>query len=251
MGNDYRTEPVEPSWMIREHAHDHEGGRRHLPPHAYEQPRPPAHPSAEDAASVMGLPAETVTPELLAALTPVLAEIDRLHWEAGQTRHRIAWLEHQADRHSVVPCLSRRAVLREIDHYLTGQGAPSGTLAVIQVCGFEDLRSRHGLPAGEEALRHVGATILGALRAADLVGCLGFSDFAVLLPGTPEAEAGAKLAEICVRIAEPELTWGGESVRLQPSFGLYALQAGDDAERALAAADRARRVSERSEGLAR
>lgn len=241
MSNSYRTEPVDRTWMVQEHAHDHEGGRRHLPPHAYEQHQPKPPPDVEDVASVVGMPADEVSPALLAALTPLLAEIDRLHWQADQAGHRIAWLEHQADRHSVVPCLSRRAVLREIDLYLTGGEPPQGMLAVVQVCGFEDLRTRHGLPAGESALRHVGATIIGALRTSDVVGCLGFSDFAILLPGTPAADAGAKLTEICARMNEPALTWGGERLQLQPSFGLHPLQPGEDAENAVAAADRARR----------
>lgn len=241
MADHYRTQPVDRTWMVQEHAHDHENGRRHLPPHAYEQKQPSPPPSVEDVASVVGLPADQVSLTILAALTPLLAEIDRQHWLADQASHRIVWLEHQADRHSVVPCLSRRAVLREIELYLNGGEDPQGMLAVIQVCGFEDLRNRHGLPAGEAALRHVGATILGALRASDVVGCLGFSDFAILLPGTGGDDAQAKLMEICTRMNEPALTWGGESLRFAPSFGLHPLQRGEDAENAVAAADRARR----------
>ena len=242
MPGDYRTERIDPTLRIREHAGGHDGTpRRHLPPHAYEAPaRPKPHAEAADVASVLGLPAEAVTPQLLAAVVPLLAEIDRLHWVAEQAEHRARWLERQSDRHSVVPCLTRRAFVRELDSFLAG-GDASGTLGLIQVAGVEALRQVHGLAAGEGALRHAGAVVLGALRATDMVGCLGGADFAILLPGTPEDPARIKLESICQRIAEPSYTWMDVRVPLRPFLGLHALNPSDGAEGAIAAADRQRR----------
>lgn len=242
MATDYRTERVEPAFKIQEYTTGHDGPpRRHLPAHAYEQPpRPPAHRSAADVASVLGLPAESITPALLETVTPLLAEIDRLHWAAEQAERRALWLERQSDRHSVVPCLTRRAFVRELDSFLTG-GAAYGTVALIQVAGVEALRQIYGLAAGEGALRHIAATILGALRASDMVGCLGGSDFALLMPGTPEDQAHPKIQSICARIGDPAFTWLGHRVPLTPAFGLRTLAAGDSAEATIAAADLARR----------
>lgn len=236
------AERVEPAFKVQEYAPGHDGPpRRHLPAHAYEQPAAPRpHPSAADVASVLGLPADAVTPALLAAVTPLLAEIDRLHWTADQAERRAHWLERQSDRHSVVPCLTRRAFVRELDSFLTG-GEAHGTVALIQVAGIEALRQIYGLASGEWALRHVAAAIVGALRASDMVGCLGGSDFALLMPGTPEDQARLKVQSICARIADPSFTWLGHRVPLTPAFGLHALVAGDSAEASIAAADLARR----------
>ncbi|MCR6631596.1 MAG: GGDEF domain-containing protein [Magnetospirillum sp.] len=241
MGSDYRTERVDPTRMVQEFPPGHDGQpRRHLPPHAYEHHEPPRHPSAADVASVLGLPADAISPELLAAVVPLLAEIDRLHWAADHAQRRADWLERQSDRHSVVPCLTRRAFVRELETFLAG-GETEGVLALVQVAGIEALRQLYGLAAGEAALRHVAGNILGALRASDMVGCLGGSDFAVLLPGTPEEQARAKMQSICARIADPAFVWLGFSVPLTPAHGLYTLKAGEGAEVALAAADLARR----------
>jgi len=241
MAHDYRTERVEPAWRVQEFAHHgHDGQRRH-PSHAYEKAaQPTPHPTAEDVASVLGLPASAVSPELLDTLVPLLAEIDRLHWHADQAERRVAWLERQADRHSVVPCLTRRALVRELDSFLAG-GDAHGVVALVSVAGIEALRQNQGLVAGEGALRHICANILGALRNTDVVGCLGGSDFAVLLPGADRANAEAKLAEIRSRIVEPNFIWQGQTVPLWPSYGLHVVEAGDGAEQALAAADRDRR----------
>ncbi len=242
MAHDYRTERVEPTWQIQEYAHHgHDGQRRHLPAHAYEQAaRPAPRPSAADVASVLGLPAAAVTPDMLDALEPLLAEIDRLHWRAEQAERRLAWLERQADRHSVVPCLTRRALMRELESFLTG-GEAHGTLAIVQVAGVEALRQLHGLAAGEGAMRHVCANVVGALRNTDMVGCLGGSDFAILLPGADAAHARGKLDEICARTKSPPFTWMGQPIPLMPAYGVTELVAGLGGEQALAAADRDRR----------
>lgn len=242
MASNYRTERVDPVLLVREYAAGHDGPpRRHLPPHAYEAPEPPRHhPQAADVASVLGLSSDEVTPALLEAVSPLLAEIDRLHWAAEQAEHRANWLERQSDRHSVVPCLTRRAFVRELDSFLVA-GDCVGTLALVQVAGVEALRQYYGVAAGEGALRHIAAVILGALRASDMVGCLGGSDFAVLLPGTSEDQARRKLDAICLRMVDPAFTWMGQRIPLKPAFGLRPLVPGDSGERALDAADLARR----------
>ena len=242
MASDYRTERVDPPWRIQEFAHGHDGQqRRHLPAHAYEAPARKEPHSADDVALVLGLPADQVTPAMIAAVSPLLAEIDRLHWLAEQAEHRATWAERQADRHPLVPCLTRRAFVREMNSLL-GAGDAHGTVATLHVDGVEGLRRIHGLAAGDGALRHIAATIVGALRASDVIGCLGGSDFAVLLAGTGEDQAHAKIAKICARIATPAFIWADQPVTLAPSFGLATLVAGDDAEQVLAAADRARRL---------
>lgn len=242
MSSDYRTERVDPSFQVREYASGHDGPpRRHLPPHAYEPPSSPRrHVPAADIASVLGLPADAVTPALLAAVEPLLAEVDRLHWLAEQADHRAQWLERQSDKHSVVPCLTRRAFVRELDSFLAG-GASYGTVALAQVAGVEALRQLFGLAAGEGALRHIAGVILGGLRNSDMVGCLGGSDFAILLPGTSEDQARLKLESICARMVAPPFTWMGQRIPLKPAFGLHAVVPGDSGESAIAAADLARR----------
>jgi GGDEF domain-containing protein len=240
MADEYRTERVHRTMVINEFAHDREPYRRHLPAHAYESKGPAAHPGADDVASVLGLSADTVSPELLAAMVPLLTELDRLRTNAEHWQRREEWMERQADRHSVVPTLNRRAFIREVEAFL-GSGDAHGVLATLQVAGVEALRQLHGLAAGEGALRHIAAHALGTLRATDLVACIGGSDFAILLPGSDENQARSKLSEIVARIKSPPFTWLGQAIPLTPAFGLIRLARGEGAEQALAAADRNRR----------
>ena len=195
--------------------------------------------AVRDVASVLGLPAESLDPALLAALTPLLDEMDALRWQIEQEGRRRALLERAADRHWLLPCYNRRAFLRELNALLAA-GEAEGVLVLIHVGGIEALRLDHGLAAADEALRHVGATILGNLRVSDMVGGLGGGDFAAAMLGRQPDPSG-KPAEIARRVNDPPLAWAGRPVVLPVAFGLAPLVPGRDAEQTLAEADRALR----------
>lgn len=245
MGQDYRTEKVFALSRVNELAREQDPHRHHHPPPhphpPYASEEPAGQHSVADVASVLGLPEGVLTPAVVEAVVGLLGELDRLRWRDEHHERRVVLLEGLADHHSVVPALNRRAFVRELDLFLAG-GEAHGALAMIHVGGVERLRLVHGLAAGEGALRHVCANLLGALRRSDAVGLLGGSDFAVLLPATDGAAARAKLAEVIARINAQPFTWLGQPMVFDISLGVHALAAGEEGgEAALAAADRARR----------
>lgn len=240
MANDYRTAPVANATMVNEFAreHEHPPPRRHA--HAYPQaPEAPEHDVA-DVASVLGLPPDQVTPELLAALGPVLTERDELRHQLRHAARRIDLLSHQAERDCVVPALNRRAFIRDVDAFLTGADG-RGVVVALHIGGIETLRLVHGIAAGEGALRHVCAAALSQLRATDVIALLGGSSFGLLMPDCGEADARARLGEICRIVNNPRFAWMGQPQMLVTLYGVHALNAGDTAEHAIASADARRR----------
>lgn len=232
MAEDYRAPPVyraaaakpmdrhPPDWSSHHHSH--------LPAHAYEPPptRPPQ-PDAATVGKILGLDPGHLTPDLLRALAPVLAQLDALHLRAEQAEHRLAWMERQADLHSLVPCLTRRAFLRELDAFLIGGGR--GVVALVSLTGIESLRRRDGLAAADGALRHAAAALIGSLRASDLIGCLGGGDFALLLAGADADGAGDKVAAIVRRIDNAPFQWDGGDAGLGVAWGIAIHPGGADA----------------------
>jgi len=240
MTDEYRAERVLGVPKATEFPQQHNTSqRRGYLAYAAKHPEPPLQHSIHDVALLLGLDAETLSPTVVAAVLPLLAEIDRQRGLAEQNDRRRAYLEQAADRHSVVPCLNRRAFLRDLDGVLQS-GEAVGTVAVLHVGGVERLCQIHGLAAGEGALRHAAAAIIGAIRASDLLGCLVGSDFGLLLLGTSGLAADDKLEEICGRINAPPYTWAGQPVALSCLFGLATPHPDDSAEGVVAAADRAR-----------
>ena len=242
MANQFRSDPVYSVGHVNEYALDrdsHYSGHRPHPPYPANEPPTTKH-TVADVASILGLPDAAVTPAVLKAVTGLLSELDRLRWLDSQHRRRQAFLEGLGDRDAVVPTLNRRGFLRELEALLsTGHG--SGTLVVLHVGGIEHLRQVQGCAAGDGALRHVSAHLVGALRSSDPVGLMGGSDFALLLSGTELDAAREKVREIMERINQQPFYWQGDVLSFALFSGYHVLQPGEGAEAAVAAADRARR----------
>ncbi len=238
MTSGYRTDPIQPTAIVNEFAHERDTHRRPRDP--YRKAAEAAEPEhgVDDVAVVLGLPADQLDPRVVVAVGRLLGEVERLRWEKTQDDHRIEQLQRLADRHSVVPCLNRRGLVRVVDDYLRGQGG--GVVAVLHVARVELLRMVHGQMAGEGALRHVCAIIVAALRGTDVVGCIGGSDFALLLPGCTPMDARVRLAQICVAVNTPGYEWMGRREVLTTTCGFHVISPGEDAESVLAAADRDR-----------
>jgi diguanylate cyclase (GGDEF)-like protein len=67
-------------------------------------------------------------------------------------------------------------------------GQPS-TCLVVDVDGMQAINERHGVPAGDHALREVGARIESQVRASDSWAHHGSDAFVILLPGTAPLDA--------------------------------------------------------------
>lgn len=243
MANTIRSEPVYSVGHVNEYAlerDNHPAGHHHHSPYPQGEPKPEINYGIADVASVLGLPDSAVTPAVLKAVTGLLGEVDRQRWLESQNRRRQAYLEGLVDQDAVAPCFNRRGFMRELEGLLiTGHG--SGTLVVLHVAGVEHLRQVQGIAAGEGALRHAAGHLVGSLRASDPVGLLGGSDFAVLLSGTELGAARDKIREVMERINARPFRWGDDNFPFALFAGYHVLQPGEDAESALAAADRARR----------
>ena len=242
MAYEYRTEPTLGMPKTTEFPQQHDlPQRRGYSAYAAHPSNSGLKHSIHDVAMVLGVAAEAISESMFASLVGLLGEMDQLRWQVDHEAGRRDAMARRADRHSFLPCLNRHAFLRELDSFL-GDPDLLGVLAVISVGGVERLRMAHGLAAHDGALRHICATLLGNLRASDLVGCLGGSDFAVLMVAAEnvagESGAGAKLAEIRRHINDPPFVWLDQPMTLEPVVGLCALSYGDTADIALSNVDR-------------
>ncbi|CAA7623313.1 Response regulator [Candidatus Terasakiella magnetica] len=243
MADKYRADPIYSIGHVNEYVRDHDSQHHGYPPGHFPYPAseaPKVEHSVADVASILGLPESLVTPAVLKAMTAVLSETDRLHWIEAQYRRRLAYLEGLSDHHSVVPALNRRGFMRELEALLT-VGDGTGTVAVLHAVGVEQIYQVFGLTAGDGALRHVCAHLVGALRSTDPVGLVGGSDFAVLLPDTGLEATREKILQVMERINAQPFVWEGERKPFALFSGYHVLEPGENGEMALAVADRARR----------
>jgi diguanylate cyclase (GGDEF)-like protein/PAS domain S-box-containing protein len=101
------------------------------------------------------------------------------------------------------------------------------TVAIIDLDCFRETNNRFGHAAGDAVLRAVAERTRSCLRDADTVARVGGDEFALLLSGTGQAEAGAVLQKIVAANAAP-VPFEGRELPASISLGACAYQGRKD-----------------------
>jgi diguanylate cyclase (GGDEF)-like protein len=210
----------------------------------------PADEGSNEALRLLGLPAQELTPKVRSALGQLIGEVAELRHELLTTQRRLMELERLADEDSLAPISNRRAFVRHLARtitYVARYGAAC-SLLYFDVNGLKTINDTHGHAAGDAALIHVADILRGNTRTSDMVGRLGGDEFGVLLARANEIIATNKAQQLARVVAEARFTWDGRTVPISVAFGAHGLSPGEDAQAALAAADRAMYRQKRAHG---
>lgn len=96
-------------------------------------------------------------------------------------------------------------------------------LLLLDLDDFKALNDEHGHRAGDDALRHVAATLTTSVRESDIVARWGGDEFVVLAPNTGGAEAQTLAEQVVHRLESTSVWLGGRAARLSGSVGLAEL----------------------------
>jgi diguanylate cyclase (GGDEF)-like protein len=123
---------------------------------------------------------------------------------------------------------------------MTRRGSPRPVLAVL-ILGLADVTAiacTHGQGIGDELLRIVGARLVRALRAQDLVTRLWSDEYACLLADVPSREQLGRLACKLHDIVAAPIHLGTLELSMRPSIGISASPGdADNADSMLVCAD--------------
>lgn len=200
-----------------------------------------AAPGADDPVSLLGLPEHELTPKVRSALGHLIEEMVELRQELGSTQSRLAELERLADEDALAPISNRRAFLRDLTRMI-GYVARYGTacsLLYFDLNGLKAINDTFGHAAGDAALIHVAEVLLSNTRSSDVVGRLGGDEFGVLLPRADEVAAINKARSLAAALLRTAFCWEGQPLPMSVAYGAHRLIPTEDAQCALAAADRA------------
>ena len=98
-------------------------------------------------------------------------------------------------------------------------GLPLGVL-VVDLDHFKRVNDQWGHPAGDAVLVAVAQELRQHVRVSDMVGRLGGEEFIVLLPHTDHAAALCLAEKLRQRVADLQVSWGGQALTLTASVGL-------------------------------
>lgn len=194
----------------------------------------------QDTTSIMGIPAEEMTPKVRNAIMTLMEEVGEVRRAMDSAHRRIAELEKLADQDPLVQMANRRAFVRELGRMISFSARYNIPTSIVYF-DLNDLKmvnDRHGHNAGDAALIHVAGLLQAHIRESDLAGRLGGDEFAIILPNASEQAAQDKGATLAQLIAQTPLDWEGEPISLSVAHGAYSFRPGENADAALAEADR-------------
>jgi diguanylate cyclase (GGDEF)-like protein len=195
----------------------------------------------EDTTTVLGIPEVKFTPKVRAAIVALLKEVESLRGELEQSKARIGNLEKLADEDSLAPISNRRAFVRDLSRMLSFSQRYNSQISVLyfDINDMKHVNDTYGHAAGDAAITHVAAALTGAVRESDVVGRLGGDEFGVILANADEAAARTKAEQLAHAISSNPIDHNGKKISIEITFGVYSLQADDDASTMLEHADRA------------
>jgi diguanylate cyclase (GGDEF)-like protein len=194
-----------------------------------------------DAAQIMGVPENELTPNVQRALLGLMGEVDQLRKDTERLRKRVRELESLADHDVLLPVLNRRAFVREVSRALAlaeRHEAPSA-LVYFDLNGFKAINDTYGHAAGDAALHHVATMLTANLRETDSVGRLGGDEFGVVLTLTTVTQAEHKANELATQIKDTAFQHDGMDLHINAAWGVHPLQPGVNVDAAMAQADAA------------
>lgn len=201
-----------------------------------------------DSASVMGIPAAEMTPRVQNAIMTLMQEVEVARRELEAAQRRIRELEQLADQDPLVQMANRRAFVRELSRMISFSARydiPT-SIAYFDLNELKGINDALGHAAGDAALKHVATLIRRNIRESDIAGRIGGDEFAAIFPNTSERVAQDKAASLARIIAETPFVHAGESIKLTVAYGAHSFRPGENADEALAQADRRMYAHKRS-----
>lgn len=133
---------------------------------------------------------------------------------------------------------NRRRFVTQLEHCLEAADRTAICVLLFDIDHFKAVNDTHGHGVGDDVLRRVAGTVLGAIRAHDVIGRVGGEEFAVLCSAADEATAAVVADRIRARIEQTVLDEPA-GLRVTASFGVAQLQPGASAADTLRDADQA------------
>jgi diguanylate cyclase (GGDEF)-like protein/PAS domain S-box-containing protein len=147
------------------------------------------------------------------------------------TAHDLARTLVRQTQHDALTGLPNRLLLQDrLQQALQLARRTGGCLAVmfLDLDHFKLINDRQGHDVGDELLRRVALSVLGAVRASDTVCRLGGDEFVVLLPQINVAEDAAEVARHILAVVSQPYQVGAASLCVSFSIGIAVFP--DDGE---------------------
>ena len=155
-----------------------------------------------DVTTIMGIPAEELTPKVQEVMSSLMAQFDKIRNELEAANAHNHYLEELVEKHPFLPVVNRRGLHRELSRMLAlaERAEIKNTFVCFHVRNIEDIRRRYGHGAAEDGLVLTAERLAGETREADVLGNLGGHDFGVILTLSDSEDASTKAASMAAAV---------------------------------------------------
>jgi diguanylate cyclase (GGDEF)-like protein len=171
-----------------------------------------------------------------------------LERENERLRTRIAELERLVSTDTLTPLYNRRHFIEELDRWCWRAHRYGGTYGLL-FCDIDRLKAVNdiqGHAIGDDVLRGVAKSLLGAIRKSDIVSRIGGDEFTVLLDSIADEQLAEKTASMRAILAALPINTAGPTLNIGVSVGSILIKSGSKAAEVLNAADQAMYAHKRS-----
>lgn len=188
--------------------------------------------------------------QIAAKKSPVIGaeNVSLLERENARLRLRIAELERLVSTDTLTPLYNRRHFIETLDRWCWRAHRYGGTYGLL-FCDVDRLKSVNdiqGHKIGDDVLRGVAKSLLGAVRKSDIVSRIGGDEFTVLLDSISVEQLTEKTIAMQALLAELPIKTNGPTLTIGVSVGSVLIESGSKANDVLDAADQAMYAHKRS-----
>ena len=145
-----------------------------------------------------------------------------------------------AARHDdLTECLTRRALLEDLDRLWSRASAEGFALLYLDLDRFKEVNDRFGHSAGDDVLRQVSERLRSACRPGDIIGRLGGDELVVAALGIRDRGTARHLASRIRSAIENEILTRAGTVRIGVSIGVVLARDAASVEELLERGDEA------------
>jgi len=205
---------------------------------------------------LLGIPEKELTESVQLAISALLEKLDDQSHELARSKENFAELEQLVDVDCIAPVPNRRAFMRRLSWAVSMHERYAHPCCILffDLNDFKRINDTYGHATGDAAIRHVSKILLESLRGSDFMARLSGDEFAIIMYYAPFDSAQDRGRKIAKRIAESPFLHAGKQLYVSAACGTYEVSKGDDAEAALAHADKAmyadkRRIKEHAANI--
>lgn len=141
-------------------------------------------------------------------------------------------MKHHADLDGLTQIHNRRHFDKRLQDEVNRHAryAQPLSLMMLDIDHFKKINDTYGHQAGDTVLKELAAMLCSALRTTDYVARYGGEEFTMILPHTPEDQAGILAERLREKIADFPFVHDGVRIPVTVSIGLSALYSNADAD---------------------